>query len=83
MLGGWTGQEEVWTFDTCHVAAGDVQVLSSDAVQSSGGIYWMFYHGGDYNETDAAGACVRGRDPLTSRAALSGSRVSSTADEST
>jgi len=48
-------EEEVWTFDTCHVAAGDVQVLSSDAVQSSGGIYWMFYHGGDYNETDTAG----------------------------
>jgi len=45
-------EEDWWTFDTLHVGLGDVQIISSGNVQSQGGIYWMFYAGGDYNETD-------------------------------
>ncbi|KAG2439414.1 hypothetical protein HXX76_004771 [Chlamydomonas incerta] len=37
-----------WTFDTCHLAPGDVQVLSNSSVSSGVGVYWMFYSGGDY-----------------------------------
>eukprot|EP00238_Polyblepharides_amylifera_P002136 CAMPEP_0196587670 /NCGR_PEP_ID=MMETSP1081-20130531/58212_1 /TAXON_ID=36882 /ORGANISM="Pyramimonas amylifera, Strain CCMP720" /LENGTH=347 /DNA_ID=CAMNT_0041909917 /DNA_START=349 /DNA_END=1392 /DNA_ORIENTATION=+ len=46
-------EEDWWTFDTCHVGVGDVQILSSGTVQASGGVYWMFYYGGDYNEDEA------------------------------
>ncbi|GLC40941.1 hypothetical protein PLESTB_000964300 [Pleodorina starrii] len=37
-----------WTFDTCHLAPADVQVLSNSSVSSGVGVYWMFYAGGDY-----------------------------------
>ncbi|KAG2502055.1 hypothetical protein HYH03_000549 [Edaphochlamys debaryana] len=37
-----------WWFDTCHLAPGDVQVLSNSSVSSGVGVYWMFYAGGDY-----------------------------------
>ncbi|EFJ53217.1 hypothetical protein VOLCADRAFT_86273 [Volvox carteri f. nagariensis] len=37
-----------WTFDTCHLAPADVQVLSNSSVSSGVGVYWMFYSGGDF-----------------------------------
>jgi len=43
--------EDWWVFDTCHVGVGDVQILNTTNIQSSAGVYWMFYHGGDFNET--------------------------------
>ncbi|KAG2445313.1 hypothetical protein HYH02_008779 [Chlamydomonas schloesseri] len=53
-----------WTFDTCHLAPGDVQVLSNSSVSSGVGVYWMFYSGGDFEPVQlpqglpAAGAAV-------------------------
>jgi len=58
-----------WTFDTCHLAPGDVQVLSSGSVDAGVGVYWCFYAGGDFAELPvpagmpsqlAAGAMVEG-----------------------
>ena len=40
--------EDWWVFDTAHVALGDVQILSSASLAGSGGVYWMFYAGGDF-----------------------------------
>ncbi|GIL85766.1 hypothetical protein Vretimale_13208 [Volvox reticuliferus] len=40
--------QDWWTFDTCHLAPGDVQVLSNSSVSSGVGVYWMFYSGGDF-----------------------------------
>mmetsp|Transcript_28728 Transcript_28728/g.73066 ORF Transcript_28728/g.73066 Transcript_28728/m.73066 type:complete len:445 (-) Transcript_28728:259-1593(-) len=37
-----------WTFDTCHLAPGDVQIMSNSSVQSGVGVYWCFYTGGDF-----------------------------------
>lgn len=37
-----------WWFDTCHLAVGDVQILSSNSVSSGEGVYWMFYSGGSF-----------------------------------
>ncbi|KXZ52088.1 hypothetical protein GPECTOR_10g1111 [Gonium pectorale] len=56
-----------WTFDTCHLAPGDVQVLSNGSVSGGVGVYWMFYSGGDYEAValpegypDAPGQGVEG-----------------------
>ena len=40
--------QDWWTFDTAAVGAPDVQVLSSGAVASGVGVYWMFYTGADF-----------------------------------
>lgn len=37
-----------WWFDTCHMAVGDVQILSSNSVSTGEGVYWMFYSGGSF-----------------------------------
>lgn len=34
-----------WTLDTHSVGTPDVQMFSSDAVNSGSGVYWMFYTG--------------------------------------
>ncbi|PSC71076.1 transcriptional regulator [Micractinium conductrix] len=39
-----------WWFDTCHLSAGDVQILSSSSVSSGEGVYWMFYAGGSFEQ---------------------------------
>ena len=39
-----------WWFDTCHLGVGDVQILSSNSVQSGEGVYWMFYSGGSFEQ---------------------------------
>ena len=44
--------EDWWTHDTCHLFVSDVQILSSDSVSSSGGVYWCFYSGGDFESVD-------------------------------
>lgn len=41
-------KEDWWVFDTAHVSLGDVQILSSASLAGGGGVYWMFYSGGDY-----------------------------------
>ena len=39
-----------WWFDTCHLGVGDVQILSSNSIQSGEGVYWMFYSGGSFEQ---------------------------------
>lgn len=34
-----------WSFDTRHVRTGDVIIMASPTVRSSGGVFWMFYEG--------------------------------------
>ncbi|KAK3281916.1 hypothetical protein CYMTET_10322 [Cymbomonas tetramitiformis] len=47
-----TTNEDWWTFDTCHLGVSDVQILSNSNMRASGGVYWMFYYGGDFAETE-------------------------------
>ncbi|KAL3149569.1 hypothetical protein ABBQ32_002346 [Trebouxia sp. C0010 RCD-2024] len=42
--------QDWWTFDTCHMAVSDVQILSNNAVATGVGVYWMFYAGGSFEE---------------------------------
>eukprot|EP00897_Mesotaenium_endlicherianum_P010420 jgi/Mesen1/9406/ME000614S08665 len=42
--------ENWWTFDTRHVSVSDVLVMSSNKVRARGGVYWMYYAGGDAEE---------------------------------
>ena len=39
-----------WWHDTNHVSVSDVQIFSSGAVASNGGVYWMFYSGGSFEQ---------------------------------
>ena len=39
-----------WWHDTNHVSVSDVQIFSSGAVASTGGVYWMFYSGGSFEK---------------------------------
>lgn len=57
--------EDWWTFDTLHVGLGDVQILSSANVALEGGIYWMFYTGGDFEELPPSGE--KGGDAVQGR----------------
>lgn len=41
-----------WTLDTHSVATPDVQIFSSDAVNTGTGVYWMFYTGFDMRELE-------------------------------
>ncbi|GMH36376.1 hypothetical protein BSKO_04244 [Bryopsis sp. KO-2023] len=45
--------EDWWTFDTCHLAASDVQILSNSSVSDGIGVYWMFYSGGSFEDAVA------------------------------
>ncbi len=47
--------ESWWAFDTTHVGVGDVHVRSSDMVQNSMGLYWMYYFGGNAEEQPQPG----------------------------
>lgn len=49
--------EDWWTFDVAGACAGDVRLISSDAVRGAS-VYWMFYHGYDHA---AKGAKIDGR----------------------
>lgn len=60
-----------WTFDTCHLAPGDVQVLSNSSVSSGVGVYWMFYSGGDF-EAVAPPEGMPGAEEARRRAAAAG-----------
>ena len=54
-----------WTFDTCHVGQPHVQLLSSGAVSAGGGgVYWMFYSGGDFSPSAGGTIGVRTRPGL-------------------
>jgi len=45
-------QESWWGFDTAHVGLGQVMLpMSTPAIQSEGGVYIMYYMGGDGKET--------------------------------
>ncbi|CAM9208355.1 unnamed protein product [Phaeothamnion confervicola] len=44
--------EQWWGFDTSHVGLGDVSLSSSDKLQTEGGVLFMYYFGGNYEETD-------------------------------
>jgi len=60
--------QDWWTFDTAAVGAPDVQVLSSGAVASGVGVYWMFYTGADFGAVPPpaapGGAAAPGRRTL-------------------
>ncbi|KAL0055171.1 hypothetical protein WJX82_008147 [Trebouxia sp. C0006] len=45
--------EDWWTFDTCHMAVSDVQILSNNAVATGVGVYWMFYSGASHEDVEA------------------------------
>ncbi|DBA88790.1 TPA: hypothetical protein ACH3X1_004205 [Trebouxia sp. C0004] len=45
--------EDWWTFDTCHIAVSDVQILSNNAVATGVGVYWMFYSGASFEDVAA------------------------------
>ena len=47
----WANTEDWWTFDTRGVRVGDVQLISSDSI-SGGSVYWMFYHGSNFEEVN-------------------------------
>jgi len=50
----YPNNEDWWVFDTAHVSVGDVHMISSGNVSggAGGGIYWMYYQGGDKEEVD-------------------------------
>jgi hypothetical protein len=50
----YPNNEDWWVFDTSHVSVGDVHMISSGSVSggAGGGIYWMYYQGGDKEEVD-------------------------------
>ncbi len=45
-----------WWHDTCHMHAGDVQIMSSGVVGGGTGVYWMFYSGGSFEEVEVPAA---------------------------
>jgi hypothetical protein len=70
-----------WTFDTAGVGAPDVQVLSSGAVASGVGVYWMFYSGVDFAPAPAlvpheSGAAATALPPAPGRVARAGLALS-------
>jgi hypothetical protein len=42
-----------WWHDTCHLHISDVQILSNSNVTGGAGVYWAFYSGGSYEESEA------------------------------
>jgi hypothetical protein len=48
-------QESWWGFDVSHVGLGNVLLpMSTPAIMTEGGVYLMFYHGGNFEETPVA-----------------------------
>jgi len=46
-------RESWWSFDTAHVGLGQVSLpLSTPAIMTQGGVYLMYYGGGNYEESD-------------------------------
>lgn len=44
--------ENWWTFDTHHLSISDCLIMSSQKVRASGGVYWMYYSGGDKEDVN-------------------------------
>eukprot|EP00904_Undaria_pinnatifida_P003951 jgi/Undpi1/13557/HiC_scaffold_8.g03216.m1 len=44
--------EQWWGFDTAHVGLGDINLGASRRVVTESSVYFMYYFGGDYEETD-------------------------------
>ncbi|CAM9580893.1 unnamed protein product [Discosporangium mesarthrocarpum] len=44
--------EQWWGFDTAHIGLGDVNLGASSRVQSDSSLYFMYYFGGNFEETD-------------------------------
>ena len=59
----YPNNEDWWVFDTAHVSVGDVHMISSGNVSggAGGGIYWMYYQGGDKEEVDGVEDGARDR----------------------
>mmetsp|Transcript_11311 Transcript_11311/g.34626 ORF Transcript_11311/g.34626 Transcript_11311/m.34626 type:complete len:381 (+) Transcript_11311:77-1219(+) len=53
-------KDDWWYFDTAHCAVGDVQIMSSDVIRAAGGVYFMYFHGGDEEVVDVDGQDVKG-----------------------
>lgn len=59
--------EQWWGFDTAHVGLGDVNLGASSRVATETSVYFMYYFGGSYDETDvreyglSRQVCVRAR----------------------
>lgn len=55
--------EDWWTFDFSHLSVGDVSIDSNDKVRSDGGVYFLWYSGGDREEVtmpNSNGAAIAG-----------------------
>lgn len=46
--------EQWWGFDTAHVGLGDVNLGASSRVVTDSSVYFMYYFGGNYEETNVA-----------------------------
>ncbi|CAM9333272.1 unnamed protein product [Choristocarpus tenellus] len=44
--------DQWWGFDTAHVGLGDVNLGASRKVQTDASVYFMYYFGGNFEETD-------------------------------
>lgn len=44
--------EQWWGFDTAHIGLGDVNLGASKRVVTDSSVYFMYYFGGNYEETD-------------------------------
>lgn len=44
--------EQWWCFDTAHIGLGDVNLGASSRVATETSVYFMYYFGGNYDETD-------------------------------
>ena len=69
-----------WWHDTHHVSVSDVQIFSSGAVASTGGVYWMFYSGGSF-EKHALPEGITSSSSSSSRSSSSSSSSGSSSAE--
>lgn len=47
-------EDEWWGFDTAHIGLGDIMITSSSVVRTAGGVFVMYYFGGDYSTRAAS-----------------------------
>jgi hypothetical protein len=64
--------DEWWWCDTCHATVSDVQVLGG---AGGGGVYWMFYSGGDFEAVEAPRALLGGSGDAGEAATAEGLRM--------
>lgn len=70
-------KEAWWSFDVAHCGLGNVLLpMSTPAVLAEGGIYLMYYHGGNYEETPMADYISRpANDAVPADATIQGMKM--------